>query len=51
MGGDGCRLYLITPPALDPAAFADVLAAAFGVSGEWLDAAGGPVLSLRRNQT
>ena len=28
MGGDGCRLYLITPPALDPAAFADVLAAA-----------------------
>lgn len=28
MGGDGCRLYLVTPPALDPAAFADVLAAA-----------------------
>lgn len=25
---DGCRLYLITPPKLDPAAFADVLAAA-----------------------
>ena len=28
MGGDGCRLYLITPPRLDPAAFADQLAAA-----------------------
>lgn len=26
--GDGCRLYLITPPALDPVAFADILAAA-----------------------
>jgi thiamine-phosphate pyrophosphorylase len=25
---DGCRLYLITPPKLDPAAFTDVLAAA-----------------------
>jgi thiamine-phosphate pyrophosphorylase len=25
---EGCRLYLITPPALDPAAFADGLAAA-----------------------
>ena len=25
---DGCRLYLITPPALDPAAFRDLLAAA-----------------------
>ncbi len=24
----GCRLYLVTPPALDPAAFRDVLAAA-----------------------
>ena len=28
MGGDGCRLYVITPPRLDPAAFADVLATA-----------------------
>jgi thiamine-phosphate pyrophosphorylase len=30
MGGgrDGCRLYLITPPRLDPVAFADQLAAA-----------------------
>jgi thiamine-phosphate pyrophosphorylase len=30
MGGrqDGCRIYLITPPKLDPAAFADQLAAA-----------------------
>jgi thiamine-phosphate pyrophosphorylase len=30
MGGgpDGCRLYLITPPKLDPASFADQLAAA-----------------------
>jgi len=27
-GGDRCRLYLITPPALDPMAFRDVLAAA-----------------------
>lgn len=27
-GGDGCRLYLVTPPALDPPAFRDVLAAA-----------------------
>lgn len=26
--GAGCRLYLVTPPALDPAAFRDVLAAA-----------------------
>ncbi len=26
MGGDGCRLYVITPPRLDPVAFADVLA-------------------------
>jgi thiamine-phosphate pyrophosphorylase len=26
--GDGCRLYLITPPALDPLAFRDPLAAA-----------------------
>jgi thiamine-phosphate pyrophosphorylase len=25
---DGCRLYLVTPPALEPAGFADVLAAA-----------------------
>jgi thiamine-phosphate pyrophosphorylase len=30
MGGsqDGCRIYLITPPQLDPASFADQLAAA-----------------------
>ena len=28
MGGDGCRLYVITPPRLDPVAFADVLATA-----------------------
>src|ERR1700723_61188 len=30
MGGgqDGCRLYLITPPQLDPVPFADLLAAA-----------------------
>jgi thiamine-phosphate pyrophosphorylase len=28
MSGDGCRLYLITPPALDPGQFADLLAAA-----------------------
>jgi len=27
-GGAGCRLYLITPPALDPLAFRDTLAAA-----------------------
>jgi thiamine-phosphate pyrophosphorylase len=27
-GGDRCRLYLITPPALDPMAFRDTLAAA-----------------------
>jgi thiamine-phosphate pyrophosphorylase len=27
-GQDGCRLYLITPPKLDPASFADQLAAA-----------------------
>jgi thiamine-phosphate pyrophosphorylase len=26
--GAGCRLYLVTPPKLDPAAFADILAAA-----------------------
>ena len=28
MAGDGCRIYLITPPALDPVPFADRLAAA-----------------------
>ena len=28
MAGDGCRLYLITPPALDPLPFRDRLAAA-----------------------
>jgi thiamine-phosphate pyrophosphorylase len=28
MGGDGCRLYLITPPKLEPAGFADLLASA-----------------------
>lgn len=27
-GGEGCRLYLITPPALDPLAFRDTLASA-----------------------
>lgn len=27
-GGDGCRLYLLTPPKLDPRPFADLLAAA-----------------------
>jgi thiamine-phosphate pyrophosphorylase len=27
-GGDGCRLYLVTPPSLNPAVFADVLASA-----------------------
>jgi thiamine-phosphate pyrophosphorylase len=27
-GDDGCRIYLITPPALEPVAFADRLAAA-----------------------
>ena len=28
MAGERCRIYLITPPALDPASFADTLAAA-----------------------
>ena len=28
MAGEPCRLYLISPPALDPAAFADTLAGA-----------------------
>ncbi len=28
MGNEPCRLYLISPPALDPAAFADILAGA-----------------------
>ncbi|MBN8899227.1 MAG: thiamine phosphate synthase, partial [Rhodospirillales bacterium] len=27
-GGEGCRIYLITPPRLEPSAFADRLAAA-----------------------
>jgi thiamine-phosphate pyrophosphorylase len=27
-GGDGCRLYLLTPPKLDPRPFAELLAAA-----------------------
>jgi len=40
MGGDGCRLYLITPPRLVPAAFADVLASA-------LDAGDVAALQLR----
>ena len=33
MGGsrDGCRVYLITPPRLDPLLFADQLATAFEV--------------------
>ena len=37
---DGCRLYLITPPRLDPAGFRDTLAAA-------LDAGDVPCLQLR----
>ena len=28
LGGERCRVYLITPPALDPVPFADRLAAA-----------------------
>ena len=28
MKSDGCRVYLITPPKLDPVPFADLLAAA-----------------------
>jgi thiamine-phosphate pyrophosphorylase len=28
MAGEGCRVYLITPPALDPVRFADTLASA-----------------------
>ncbi|MBW4093097.1 MAG: thiamine phosphate synthase [Proteobacteria bacterium] len=28
LGGGGCRVYLITPPAFDPGAFGDLLAAA-----------------------
>ncbi len=28
LGGAGCPVYLITPPAFDPAPFADLLAAA-----------------------
>ena len=44
MGGDGCRLYVITPPRLDPAAFADVLAAA-------LDAGDGAAVQLRLKDT
>ncbi|MFC3126235.1 thiamine phosphate synthase [Pseudoroseomonas globiformis] len=39
-GGDGCQLYLITPPALDPRAFADPLARA-------LDAGDVAALQLR----
>jgi len=40
MGGgrDGCRIYLITPPRLDPVPFADLLAAALDAGGA---AAGG----------
>jgi thiamine-phosphate pyrophosphorylase len=35
MGGghDGCRIYLVTPPKLEPAAFTDLLAAALDASG------------------
>ena len=44
MGGDGCRLYVITPPRLDPAAFADVLAAA-------LDAGDVAAVQLRLKDT
>jgi thiamine-phosphate pyrophosphorylase len=43
-GGDGCRLYLVTPPALQPAAFRDVLAAA-------LDAGDVAALQLRLKDT
>jgi len=32
-GGMGCRVYLITPPRLEPAPFADLLAAALDVRG------------------
>jgi thiamine-phosphate pyrophosphorylase len=39
-GPDGCRLYLITPPRLDPASFADQLAAA-------LDAGDAAAVQLR----
>ena len=36
MGGSpaGCRIYLITPPTLDPASFADKLAAAIDAGGQ-----------------
>lgn len=33
MGNGPCRLYLISPPALDPAAFADALAGALDAGG------------------
>ncbi len=33
MGNEPCRLYLISPPALDPAAFADTLAGALDAGG------------------
>jgi thiamine-phosphate pyrophosphorylase len=42
--GDRCRLYLITPPTLDPAAFRDTLAAA-------LDAGDVACLQLRLKHT
>ena len=44
MGGDGCRLYVITPPRLDPVAFADVLATA-------LDAGDVAAVQLRLKDT
>ena len=44
MTQDGCRLYLVTPPALDPARFSDTLAAA-------LDAGDVAAVQLRLKDT
>ena len=33
-GVEGCRIYLITPPRLEPASFADLLAAAFAAPAD-----------------
>ncbi len=33
-GQDGCRIYLITPPKLEPVAFADLLATALDAGGQ-----------------
>jgi thiamine-phosphate pyrophosphorylase len=44
MGGDDCRLYLVTPPALDMARFPDLLAAA-------LDAGDVAAVQLRLKDT